>query len=318
MSRSIACLHALLLKQREIKEILAILPFRQKLRFLIRITRHPDIALAWLKFITSEPLCHCPSPSALYRNLQKPLQPYLNHTFSAQQRLQFLQGHFECLRQVFGFDSDQRYSAIAGQGLRLAVFSSKNHKDYALTLSLTEHFHGEGEFKLSLEDATNQKQIAVVAFSLGTNPKRRIYIGCLHGYYSGGVEFIRLITHDFSGIRPKNLLMFALYDLAEAWNIKSFRAIDNSKRINGQCKDSPQTRPALSKADYESFWKELGGHYIGNGWFKLPSRLKQKSPEKVRSKHREEHHRKLQLREQIRSQIQTTLACQAGSLSQIT
>lgn len=303
MIHYLACFHTLFFRKKEIRDILGILPFRQRLCFFFNVALHPVITLSWLEYILSEPHCFCPCLRTLHRRLQKPLNPYLNRTLTIEDRLKHLHEHFDFLKQFFRADHSN-FMALKNSGLRLAIFSSPNQKSYEMVLAETHHFDRTGEFHLTLRETETHKRIAEAAFNLGITPKRRMYIGHMHGHDSGGVEFIRLITHDLCGIRPKNLLIFALYDLAEVWNIRSIRAIDNTRRISAHGKGIIKYGKAI-QTDYELLWKELGGRYTGRGWFKLPHRLKQKSANGVRSKHRAEHSRKIELREDIRSQIHT-------------
>lgn len=304
--QNLASLYVLFIKTREIRNILAILPFRQKLRFFVRVVFKPIIACSWLDYIFSEPLCFLADSRPLYRRLQKPLRPYINGSFTAEERLKSLQEHFDCLKLLFK-SNPANFLSITQGGLTVAVFSCKKQIAYELILAQTDHFDREGEFRLTLREAETQKEIGVVAFNLGMMPARRLDIGCIQGHKTGGVEFVREITRDLYGIRPKNLLMFALYDLVEIWNIRFIRAIDNTHRIYAKRREL-FSRQNYAQADYELFWKELGGMDLGNGWFKLPDHLKQKQAKEVPSKHRAEHRRKLQLREDIRFQIQNLLS----------
>lgn len=295
-------LYVLFFKKREIKNILSILPFRQRLRFFIRIVLQTNTALSWLEYINSVPVCRCASSRQLYRRLQKPLRPYLNRAFGAEQRLSHLRSHFEALKRIFP-EGDPHLAQLKTSGLLLASFSGKSQQHYQLVLAETDHFDREGELRLTLRDADTHRHIAVLAFTLSQAPKPSVYIGCLQGPAAGGSDLVRRITRDFYGIRPKNLLMFALYDLAEVWHLEEIKAIDNCRRIyaKGLLKSRKHAR-----ADYEAFWMELGGIASGKGWFTLPRQLTQKPLEAVVSKHRAEHRRKLELRSLIRTQIRTS------------
>lgn len=307
MFKYFASLYALFFENQEIANLLAILPIRQKMRFFARVVWQPAIASAWLEYILSEPLCYCGKGRPLYRRLQKPLRIYLNRAFTGRERLLSLQDHYDCLKQIFRPDQ-ANFLAIKGSELAIAAFSCKKQVSYELVLAETDHFDREGEFRLTLREVGTQKQITVIAFSLGTMPERRFDIGCIQGHDAGGAELARSITRDFYGMRPKNLLMFALYDLAEAWNVRAVRGIDNTRRIYKIRKCLFVTGRKYAEADYEVFWKELGGAYQGGGWFNLPYPLPQKRLEEVPSKHRSEHRRRLQLREDIRSQILALLS----------
>ena len=229
MLNYIVRLHELFIKRQEIKNIFAILPFRQKLRFFVRIVLQPIITLSWLEYIISEPLCFRADTLPLYRRLQKPLRPYLNQSFTASERLKSLQEHFDCLKLLFKLDQTSFLSIKkGGRGLTIAAFYCNAQFAYELILAETDHFDREGEFLLTLREAETHRRIGVIAFSLGMAPVRRLDIGCVQGHETGGVEFVRAVTRDLYGIRPKNLLMFALYDLVEAWNIQLIRAIDNT------------------------------------------------------------------------------------------
>lgn len=301
----INALYIILINKR-IKDVLRVLLFGQKLRLIFRLCKHPVVMSQWLAFIENEPLAYRDNLSGFYRRLQKPVRPYLNNTYTASQRLAALLAHFEYLKRIFNHQQAP-FVAIKTDGLQLAVFHCKKNIAYELILAETEHFEREGEFRLSIRTTTDHIQIAVIAFSLCGKPEPTLYIGCLQGHAAEfDQDFVRAITRNFYGIRPKNLLMFALYNLSEQWSIKTIKAIDNKQAVFAKL-------PGLFKnhnyihADYEQFWLELGGSRQKDGWFLLPEQLHQRSVEDVPSKRRSEHRRKLEIRATIQYQIRDAL-----------
>lgn len=256
-------------------------------------------------------MCH--APGFAYRLLQKPLRPYLNHAYPASSRLAALLGHYRQSRHIPALATETaRRNLLAGW--RLAEFVGKSGAHYVLNLSHTDRFDREGELLLTLEQHCTRQRIAVVAFSLHDRAGGGLDIGCLQGAEKhAGAAFIRTVTRDFHGMRPKNLLMFALYDLAACWQIGHIRAIDNTHRIYHRVRRFLRTSHVLS-ADYDSFWRELGGEASpdNNGWFHLPQHLHQRTIEETPSKHRAEHRRRLALRTTIDTQIRQAFTSAAA------
>lgn len=294
-----------------LRQRLGVLSFKARWRLRLRMYRHATLAYGWMQFALEQPLSRNrlgTSRHNAYRLLQKPLRPYLNRYHTPVKRCDALESHYRQMIQIPELTTLQGLRSLV-QGWTLAEFIGKSQAHYVIHLACTDKFDREGEFLLTLEQRCAHHRIAAIAFSLNESAGGGLDIGCLQGAKAGdGPEFIRQVTKDFHSMRPKNLLMFALYDLAACWGIQHIRAISNEARIY-----SKQWRPFrhqdYAKANYDQFWEELGGQVLADtGWFQLPPHLHQKSIEDVPSKHRSEHRRRLALRDSIDQQIQASFA----------
>lgn len=297
--------------QPELQAALPSLSVRRAWRLRLRLCCHPQSSMRWLACLRQETALHArmrQSPGLTYRLLQKPLRPYLNYAYSPAQRLTALVSHYQQRQDIPALATEAARQQLLS-GWFLAEFVGKSGAHYVLRLSHTDRFDREGELLLTLAQHCTGQRIAIIAFSLNNQSGRGLDIGCLQGAaQQAGAGFIRTVTRDFHGMRPKNLLMFALYDLAACWQIERIRAIDNVHRIYHRVRRLFPWSHALS-ADYDHFWQELGGEPCPHetGWFLLPSHLHQRSVEETPSKHRAEHRRRLALRDAVDTQIRQAL-----------
>lgn len=238
------------------------------------------------------------------RLLLKLQRPYLNRHYRPRARLNALVAHYEFLARTLSNELIDRLAN--GDGLCLARVATAGGRDYNLRLSGTDTFDREGELLLTLEQDVGRQRVACIAFSVTHKDGRpQLEIGCLQGAtVQAGKELIKQSTKDLHGLRPKNLLLDALYALAQSWGIPWIVAIDNGNRIyrSGNA-DSNQVF-----ADYDCFWRELGGVQGKNGQFLLPAQLVHRPPAAVASSRRAEYRRRQDLRESVTRQLWIQLA----------
>jgi len=209
-------------------------------------------------------------------------------------RAQIIINHYATLIKLL---SQQSLETLAqGNSLLLATLIGKKGGHYQVTLGKTDRFDREGELVLQLRDSVQCREIFWIVFSLNIYEDHTgVEIGCIQGARGEGArELIQCATKDLYGVRPKNLLVDALYALTTTWNLSDHFGVCNSSRVyNGD-----QTH-----ADYDSFWLELGGSLGRNGMFRLPTKLQHHQLSEVPSHHRSEYRWRIRLREALGKQI---------------
>jgi hypothetical protein len=279
-------------------------PFAAVSRYLLRSFLMPTITREWLDHIERNPTL-AEFAACKPRILVKLQRPYLNRRHDARSRLDLLVAHYHFVH--IHLPRDLIRDLISPHGRELALFSGRLGRCYALRLSSTDRFDREGEMLLSIECAATHRRIACLAFSVcGNWPSRQLEIGCLQG--AAGIEsreLTRETTRDLHGVRPKNLLLDAIYALADAWRISRIHAVSNESRIYGP--DGCDTGDRAVFADYDAFWRELGGT-MAAGHFVLPPALSHKGVDEVPSSRRAEYRRRKELREGIASRVCGSLA----------
>lgn len=272
-------------------------------KYLLRGSLTPWVTREWLAAIERNPALAA-FVEKKPRMLLKPQRPYLNRTYDARARLDSLLAHYRFVDACLPDDLIGDLAAPHGRGV--AYFTGGDGDGYTLRLCGTDRFDREGELLLCLERDLGRQRIGCLAFTVtGEEPARRLEIGCLQGAESGeGRELTRRATRDFHGVRPKNILLDAAYALASGWNIYRLEAVDNAARIYGNGLYGENS----VFADYDAFWRELGGLSASAGRFQLPRALSHRTPEDVPSRRRAEYRRRAALRETLALQIHARLA----------
>ena len=269
-------------------------------KYLARSALHPWTSWRWHAEIGANPLL-LQAARQQPRIFMKPLRPYLNKTFAPRARVAALASHYEFVARRLG--PSFLAAAAHGRGIAVATLSASEGRRYSAHLASTDTFDREGEFVLSLQCDAARQRVACVTFSIvniGDAP--RLHIGCLQGPpRASGKALVKQATRDFHGMRPKNVLIDALYTLAGSWSIQRIVAVGNQQRIMGGGCDQV-------RADYDSFWQELGGKELPGEHYQLPAALHHRSLDEVPSQRRSEYRRRQALRQTLAAQIFESLA----------
>ncbi len=277
-------------------------------KYVLRSCLIPQVTRDWLSSIAENPvLAHFVAHKP--RMLLKLQRPYLNRSYSARQRLHSLVEHYRFVGRHFPtelIDSLARGHALAIANLVSPESGAEgNRNQYTLRLSSTDTFDREGELLLSLEQNAGRVRIACLAFTItGDDHGRRLEIGCLQGANSiDGRERVKRATKDFHGVRPKNILLHALYAVAACLGGRRITAVSNDCRVYY----NRALRRKAVFADYDSFWQEVGGEANTNGQFALPRQLACRPLSEIPSSRRAEYRRRAEVRILLEQQIQDNL-----------
>ena len=259
-------------------------PLLVTIKFLFRCLMLPRVTRELFNAIQNNPslarfVLHKP------RILLKLQRPYLNRGYTAQARLSSMLAHYEAV--ACSFTSQLIDRLISKEGICLAAITH-GAAAYAVRLMSTDTFDREGELLLALEGETGA--VACIAFSITNSGRQNQFeVGCLQGpRRNDGQTLVKRATKCFEGIRPKNLLIDALYEVARAWNIGRIVAVGNSNRIFG----GVNSNCSMVFADYDAFWRELKATPIENGLYLLPSKQHHRLPADAPSHKRAEYRRR--------------------------
>jgi uncharacterized protein VirK/YbjX len=159
--------------------------------------------------------------------------------------------------------------------------------------------------RLQAASAT-RRPLALLSFVIGTpSPTRAAMarIGGLQGSASPDAkEAVIAATRDLFGLRPKRLLVEAVYGLVQraemmGTNIDGIVAVSNQTRVHY----SPRRPPIM--ADYDGFWEEWGANRDERGHFHLPSLPARRRPEDVPARKRKAWRHRQTLIDQVVGQI---------------
>lgn len=259
-------------------------------KYFFRICMAPQVTRSWLGAIAKHALLN----QALEQHPRvflKPFRPYLNAAYDAAQRLAVLLRHHAFVETLPG-----DVIASLREGKRIPLWALEDNEGSWLVLTLARANDREGECMLELKDSADNR-IAMMTFSVAGDPELQIKIGCVQGPRSSDrKDAVRRATRQLEGIRPKNLLVDAIYFLAEVWGVASIAGVSNAQQV--------KTRTGRIFFNYDEFWGELGGRYLPlDGEFLLPLKPLHKSLDQVPSAKRSEYRRRLGLREHLRQQL---------------
>lgn len=265
--------------------------FRKSTQKLLAIVLSPRLHWRW-----SRQIGRTPALSQSYKGQPTPdkrhRRTYLCQHWSIRQRLRVLVDHYRYL-QVLPAPWVAQLHALQPTALAEVPLKSGD----ALTLFLEpSEFTKEGEIGLYLRDATGERLYSL-SFSLGAEGV--VLIGGLQGPRTSVDEgMVKWLGKEMFGLRPKNLLLSALYALVELMGSRQLLGIGDQAHPSS-CK---------LKSSYDSFWLEAQGTPYDRHWFRLPIREPARDIAEVKSQRRSEFRRREALREALAQSIRQAWA----------
>ncbi|MDR2989057.1 MAG: VirK/YbjX family protein, partial [Providencia alcalifaciens] len=185
-------------------------------------------------------------------------------------------------------------------GLTVANIELKSG-DFAQLKMIYSQYPREGDLSIHLLNETGD-EIYLMSFSFGE--QGQLYVCSLQGPSTEqSVEQVKSITKQMHAMRPKNLLMSAIYAVAAYFQIKSILGISNNSHIKSQ----------HLKSSYDTFWEECGGVLNAEGWYQLPLQEPMRDIESVKSQRRSEFRKREALREAMSQNIIESLTQYSNS-----
>jgi uncharacterized protein VirK/YbjX len=216
---------------------------------------------------------------------------YLCRHWSIARRLRALHEHYRRLEQLPASWSQRLFGH---QGIALCDVELKGGEWLYLSLEPSE-FAKEGELGLFLRDATGERLYSL-SFCLG---KDCILIGGLQGPRpSVEAGTVKWLGKEMHGLRPKNLLVSALYELSRCLACSLILGVSDAAH---SCSDK-------LRSSYDTFWQELHGVSHEQHWFRLPESEPARDIAEVKSQRRSEFRRREALRDSVLADIRQAWA----------
>jgi uncharacterized protein VirK/YbjX len=253
---------------------------RERIKIRVRALLHPRQTPAWLRLLNSHPafseyVRSCP------RFLYKVYRPYISNALGAEDRLEAIRAHYHF---IFRRGLGQTVARASLKPVELASAEGKSGLPYAIQLRTVDMFDREGELVLQL--AQGDKVIYTVAFTVAPRAGRpAASIGCVQGgKLDDAREAIRLATRDLHGIRPKQLMVSLVRQLAHEYGCERLHLVSNRNRVIYKA-----IRHGRVLADYDALWEELGAVRNASGDYELDcAPLAAPDLESIQSKKRSE------------------------------
>ena len=218
--------------------------------------------------------------------LEKIMRPYLHSRSKPRQRVEMLVEHYSFVERHL---SDYIGLIYLGEGVEFGRYpvSDDSCGEYKIVLRHDGTFRREGDLVVSIVNDAAQR-IYSCAFSLtGKNGDYTLTIGALQGPEPSvcqPTEVIKYLTKIGFGMRPKNVVVDAVFALAKEWHIKDVMAVAKSNHVF-QAKRYSKKQKSYLLADYDQVWGEYNGVRTQDGFFKL-SPPERKSFDEIPSKRR--------------------------------
>lgn len=226
--------------------------------------------------------------------IERPINKYLHKAWNGKQKLLTASHTLNLIENTFTPEAIEAMFSDKREGLKVADIELKSGDLAQLRLVYSE-YPREGDLTLNLRNETGD-EIYLMSFSFG--PQGQLYVCSLQGPSTEqSVEQVKSITKQMHGMRPKNLLMSAIYAVAAYFNITSILGISNNSHIKSQ----------HLKSSYDNFWQECGAILTPEGWYQLPLQEPVRDIELVKSQRRAEFRRREALREAMFQNIINSL-----------
>jgi uncharacterized protein VirK/YbjX len=281
---------------------------RENLKLGLRALLHRRATYGWLELLNSDPLM-LELAKARPRLIYKIYRPYLSNTMNCARRVELLREHY---RHVFALGLGPLTLRAARGAVSLGDIDGKNGLPYQVQLRAIEPMEREGELVLQLMQ--DEQLVYGCAFSFFEGDNGMVLgVGCMQGPRGAhGLQLIKDATRELHGLRPKNLMIKLLGQIAHDHGCTQLRLVGNANRaVCGAA------RQGKVHADYDALWQELDASPRTDGDYQLACAAMAPPdlslvPSKKRSEVRKRHELLQTLSNDIASGLHATAANTQG------
>ena len=222
--------------------------------------------------------------------------PYLHRAWSVRQRVDTVVAHY---RQI----EAARWLQVPLGTRRVLATLGEPEAGLTLQIDQPDWLAQEGELALSLFEG--DLRLYSMAFSIGQRKGRPvIYIGAIQGRsVEGASERYAELTHRFHGCRPRDLLVQALFMVAEELGIERAYGICDYYRHFRQPRLLARLDKNIRTADYDEIWRDRGGVETVDGFFEMATRFEPRPLEEVAAKKRAMYRRRYEMLGALREDL---------------
>ena len=146
-----------------------------------------------------------------------------------------------------------------------------------------------------------------MAFSLEQDGGWSALVGGFQGRKGGDEETIKLATKAMHGLRPKNLMVLLLQQLAEVLGLSALRGVGNETQVYRARRNHPLAPPRKIRFDFDALWLEVGGQPRNDGWFNLPLMTPRRPADHIKPNKRSMYAKRYLLLDDLARQIRERL-----------
>lgn len=227
------------------------------------------------------------------------------------QALDALFFHYQQMDKTLPPSAMQDY--LSPQGWTLAFLEGKDGDSYRMTLSADCDLDKEGEATLTLYDEQHIA-LAQLTFTLCRwDGITTLFIGGLQGAKARlGHSHIQKATRQCHGLFPKRLVLEAARQLALRLGARQILAVSNHTHIYRSWRYRLSKR-SVFLADYDAFWREMGGEPGQDGHFLLPLTTLRRPLAEIPSKKRAEYRRRYALLDAMNAALEQSFTAPKAS-----
>jgi uncharacterized protein VirK/YbjX len=225
--------------------------------------------------------------------------PYINSVWSAGQRFDAVQVHYDELRR---FDSLQigTHDQLQVSDLSDIVPGLK------VVIDRPNWFMREGELTINLfKDDFRAYSLAFTFGRIGA--ERVLYVGCIQGRQADGVEQLyRDLTKKLHGWRPRDVMVSLIQMVAAASDVSRVRLVSESARVHRH-KYFGAAHEQLVSANYDEIWREHDAVPGEGDFFDLAPQLRRRAPEEIASHKRAMYRRRYELMDRLQADVNASM-----------
>ncbi|MBL5923708.1 DUF535 domain-containing protein [Lelliottia amnigena] len=228
-------------------------------------------------------------------------RPWLSVNMNRQKTLDALAWHYQTMNSVLPAALMNGY--LSKQGMTLLTLTGKDEQQFTVRLCADAFLDKEGEATLAFCDRENTV-LAELTFTLCQfEGKSTLFIGGMQGAKAFVPhELIQGATKACHGLFPKRLLVEAAMTLGAVFPVEQILAVSNATHIYRSWRYRKKKEGKLL-ADYDSFWRSIGGEQHPTGNFSLALEMPRKPMEDIASKKRAEYRRRYELLDSLIAQV---------------
>lgn len=238
----------------------------RRLRFWLRSLFWWRTTMTWLKRCSTSPLSSLVQRQPV--TLERMHRPFLHGCFNARERLKASLDHCAITQQR----APRLANRIAAEGRVSIARISVDADSWDVSLESSGHFQREGDWTLSIRDASGHRVVSCtfsLAYLGGKVRRPRMCIGAVQGpdKSMNGRELFRTLTKKWLGLRPKVFAIFLAQNVALSLGMGGTFIVSKHAHVYSNWRYC--LRKKRVSADYDNLSRECGAFARWNGWFVL-------------------------------------------------
>lgn len=228
--------------------------------------------------------------------------PYIHNAWNIETKLNTIADHYEILSPQF----PQLAQIRKIKRFKVSDFSHIS-ENLTIDIDYAQWFTREGEFVINIfqDDLRVASMAVTMAYS---NDEVVAYIGAVQGIHGGvsaekSLEIYKKLTKEFSGLRPRSLLLEVLKVVVVRLGAKKILGVSEQNRHHRHSYFGNDEKTQF-KNDYNPFWDEHGGQLAGNtGFYSIPLTPAIRDLSEIAAKKRGQYRRRYEFIESISDSV---------------